>query len=203
MGSLADSALASNLYYDGRFACKAAKILPGEYYVTAHDMVLVTVLGSCVSACIWDAELRIGGLNHFMLPDGGRDPSNPLSTSARYGSHAMELLINQLIKLGARRDHLDAKVFGGGNVLRGMTVTDVGARNAAFVLSYLATEGIRVLAKDLIDVYPRKIYFFPHSGRVLVKKLKTLHNDTILEREQEYRRRLSRDKLAGDVDLFV
>lgn len=203
MGDLAESALACNLYYDGSFGCQAAKILPGEYYVTADDMVLVTVLGSCVSACIRDASAGIGGLNHFMLPDAGQDPSNPLSSSARYGTHAMELLINQLIKLGARRDSLEAKVFGGGNVLRGMTVTDVGARNAAFVLGYLATEGIRVVAQDLVDVFPRKIYFFPHSGRVLVKKLKTLHNRTILEREQEYRGRLSRDEVAGDIDLFV
>jgi chemotaxis protein CheD len=203
MGDLAESALASNLYYDGSFGCQAAKILPGEYYVTASDMVLVTVLGSCVSACIRDTGAGIGGLNHFMLPDTGQDPSHPLSNSARYGTHAMELLINQLIKLGARRSHLEAKVFGGGNVLRGMTVTDVGARNAAFVLGYLATEEIRIAAKDLVDVFPRKIYFFPHSGRVLVKKLKTLHNRTILEREQEYRGRLSREEVAGDIDLFV
>jgi chemotaxis protein CheD len=200
---LAQTALATNLYFDRYHRCEAAKILPGEYYVTNRTMLLVTVLGSCVSACIRDPGKGIGGLNHFMLPHTGQEGDSPLSASARYGSHAMELLINQLLKLGARRGQLEAKVFGGGNVLPGLTVTDVGARNAAFVLDYLAAEGIRVAARDLVDIYPRKIYFFAHTGRVLVKRLKTLHNRTILEREHEYTRRLKRVQVAGDVELFV
>jgi chemotaxis protein CheD len=200
---LCQSALATNLYFDRQLQSDAAKILPGEYYVTDRAMVLVTVLGSCVSACIRDPGNGIGGLNHFMLPNTGQDASSPLSTSARYGTYAMELLINQLLKLGARRAHLEAKVFGGGNVLPGLTVTDVGSRNAAFVLEYLGTEGIRVAAKDLVDTCPRKIYFFPHTGRVLVKRLKKLHNRTILDREQEYGGRLKQAPVAGDVELFV
>jgi chemotaxis protein CheD len=200
---LAQSALATNLYFDRQHQSDAAKILPGEYYVTDRQMVLVTVLGSCVSACIRDPGTGIGGLNHFMLPHTGQDVGSPLSTSARYGSYAMELLINQLLKLGARRAHLEAKVFGGGNVLPGLTVTDVGSRNAAFVLDYLGTEGIRVTAKDLVDTCPRKVYFFPHSGRVLVKRLKTLHNRTILDREREYGSRLRQTQVGGDVELFV
>lgn len=203
MEPLAQSALATNLYFDRQHQSDAAKILPGEYYVTDRQMVLVTVLGSCVSACIRDPGTGIGGLNHFMLPHTGQDVGSPLSTSARYGSYAMELLINQLLKLGARRAHLEAKVFGGGNVLPGLTVTDVGSRNAAFVLDYLGTEGIRVTAKDLVDTCPRKVYFFPHSGRVLVKRLKTLHNRTILDREREYGSRLRQTQVGGDVELFV
>src|SRR5919107_5888469 len=112
-----NSQFATNVYYDRTFDCDAAKILPGEYYYTCKDMLIVTVLGSCVAACIRDRVSGIGGMNHFMLPDGG-DSDNPLiSASARYGTFAMEVLINELLKNGARRENLEAKVFGGGNVL--------------------------------------------------------------------------------------
>jgi len=202
MTELAITALASNHYYDRNFSTDAVKILPGEYFVTQSDMLLVTVLGSCVSACIRDPGTGVGGLNHFMLPDAGNE-AGATSTSARYGTHAMELLINQLIKLGARRSHLEAKVFGGGNVLAGLTVTEVGARNAAFVMDFLATEKIRVYAKDLVGSFPRKIYYFPATGKVLVKKLKSMHNSTIVERERTYRDRLQSAPVSGDVELFI
>lgn len=203
MTDLAATALATNHYYDRNFDRDAVKILPGEYYVTDTDVVLVTVLGSCVSACIRDPALGVGGLNHFMLPDTGADQSAPASSSARYGTNAMELLINQLIKQGARRSHLEVKVFGGGNVLSGLTVTDVGARNATFVLEYLRREGFRVAAQDLVGTFPRKIYFFPATGKVLVKKLKSTHNDTIAQRERDYRKRIDEVKVGGDVELFI
>lgn len=203
MTDLAQTALAANRYFDRNFSREAVKILPGEYYVTASDLVLVTVLGSCVSACIRDAATGIGGLNHFMLPEGGGESNALASSSARYGTNAMELLINQLIKLGARRSYLEVKVFGGGNVLSGLTVTEVGARNAAFVLEYLRREGMRVVAKDLVGSLPRKIYFFPATGKVMVKKLKSMHNDTIVQRERDYRRRIDEAKVEGDVELFI
>jgi len=193
---------ATNVYYDRTFDCDAAKILPGEYYCTFKDMLIVTVLGSCVSACIRDRVSGIGGMNHFMLPDGG-DGSNPLiSASARYGTYAMEVLINELLKSGARRENLEAKVFGGGNVLRGLTALNVGERNAAFVRAYLKAEGIRVLAEDLNDIFPRKVYFFPRTGRVLVKKLRELNNNTLVNREQDYASRLAGKEIGGEVDLF-
>ena len=194
--------LAPNLYYDRNFNLDAAKILPGEYYVTSRDMVLVTVLGSCVAACIRDSHSGIGGMNHFMLPDTNADDSSPLSSSARYGTYAMEILINHITKMGARRAFLEAKVFGGGNVLKGFTVANVGQRNADFVLEFLATEKIRVAAQDLVDIYPRKIYYFPNSGKVLVKKLRNIHNDTIVDRENDYSSRLQKSKVEGDVELF-
>ena len=194
--------IANKLYYDRTFDCDAAKILPGEYYCTYKDMLIVTVLGSCVSACIRDRVSGIGGMNHFMLPDGG-DGSDPLiSASARYGTYAMEVLINELLKAGARRENLEAKVFGGGNVLRGLTALNVGERNAAFVRGYLKAEGIRVLAEDLNDIFPRKVYFFPRTGRVLVKKLRELNNNTLVNREQDYASRLAGKKIGGEVELF-
>jgi chemotaxis protein CheD len=195
-----EEVLAPNHYFDRNFQIEAAKILPGEYYVTGRDMLLVTVLGSCVSACIRDPKTGIGGMNHFMLPEG--DPHNPLSESARYGGYAMEVLLNQLIKLGAQRTRLEAKVFGGGAVMRGFTLHNVGERNSEFVLEYLQTERIRVVSQDLRDIYPRKVYYFPTSGRVLVKKLKQVHNNTIVQREEEYGSRLKSAPVAGDVDLF-
>ncbi|MFZ2163248.1 MAG: chemoreceptor glutamine deamidase CheD [Sideroxyarcus sp.] len=199
---LYEERLAPNLYFDPQQNAEAAKILPGEYYVTARDMMIVTVLGSCVCACIRDKVSGIGGMNHFMLPDNNADQSNPLGESARYGSYAMEVLVNELQKMGAKRSNLEAKVFGGGAVLRGFTVSNVGERNAEFVLRYLKTENIHVAAQDLLDIYPRKVYFFPKSGLVRVKKLRTVHNDTIVNRESEYKSRLLFDKLAGDVELF-
>lgn len=195
--------LAPNLYFDRNFDTEAAKILPGEYFVTGRDMVLVTVLGSCVAACIRDRVSGIGGMNHFMLPDSGGDQSNLLvGASMRYGSYAMEILINQLIKLGASRANLEAKVFGGGQVLRGFSTGNVGERNAEFVLDYLHTENIRIAAQDLLDIYPRKVYFFPHNGKVLVKKLRKGNNNTIAKREQEYVARITSADVAGDVELF-
>lgn len=192
---------ATNLYHDRNFDCDAAKILPGEYYVTHRDMVLVTVLGSCVAACIRDPDAGIGGMNHFMLPEGaGKDV---LSSSARYGTYAMEMLINHLLKSGARRNRLEAKVFGGGAVLQSLSSSNVGTRNAEFVLKFLQTEKIPVVAKDLLDSYPRKIYFFPNQGRVLVRKLHRVHNDTLFNREREYRARIEHAKVEGDIELFT
>jgi len=194
--------LAPNQYYDRQFDIEAAKILPGEYYVTRRDMLIVTVLGSCVSACIRDRLSGIGGMNHFMLPESGTENGDPLSSSARYGSYAMEMLINQLIKLGAKRPNLEAKLFGGGNVMRHFTVHNIGERNANFALDYLKTEKIRVVAQDLVGIYPRKVYFFPKTGKVLIKRLRNIHNNTIFEREKEYSSRLQVTPIAGDVELF-
>jgi chemotaxis protein CheD len=164
--------------------------------------LMVTVLGSCVAACVRDPQSGIGGMNHFMLPDSAMETDNPVSTSARYGTYAMEVLIGQLLKLGARRGRLQAKVFGGGNVLRGFTANNVGERNSAFVLEFLSMEKIPIMAQDLVDTYPRKVYFFPRSGKVMVKKLASLHNSTIVKRETDYNRRLRSSRIAGDVELF-
>ena len=190
-----------HLYYDRQLNIDAAKILPGGYCVTDRNMVLATVLGSCVSACIRDPKMGIGGMNHFMLPESA--DAGPAAASARYGVHAMELLINELTKAGARRHSLEAKVFGGGAVVAGMSSSDIGHRNAAFVLDFLQVEGIAVAARDLEDIYPRKIQYFPRTGKVMVKKLRDSHNDTIGAREREYRARLTVAAPSGDVELFA
>ncbi len=199
--SPAPECFARNRYFDPVHRTEAVKLLPGEYCVSTRPILLVTVLGSCVAACLRDPRLRIGGMNHFMLPEGESDPS--ASQSARYGTYAMETLIGHLVKLGAQRERLEAKVFGGGNVLPGLAASNVGHRNAAFVESFLEAEGIRIAARDLADVYPRKVYYFPASGRAFVKRLRELRNDTLLERERAYRRRLEGAPVAGEVELFV
>jgi chemotaxis protein CheD len=181
---------------------EAIKLLPGEYYVTNRNMVLVTVLGSCVAACIRDRVTGIGGMNHFMLPDSRNEGDSPVAAPARYGAYAMEMMINQLLKSGAKRSNLEAKLFGGGNVLRGFTVTNVGERNVDFALEYLTNENIQVVAKSLLDIYPRKVYFFPASGKVMLKKLRHANNDTIIEREADYGSRLKHADIQGDVELF-
>lgn len=197
-----EQALAPTCYFDQHFRREAIKILPGEYYVTTRDMLIVTVLGSCVSVCLRDRKTGVGGMNHFMLPGNSDGDAGPVSSSARYGSYAMEILINHLLKLGAERRRLEAKVFGGGRVLAGFTVNQVGERNTEFVLNYLRAEKIPIAAQDLLDVYPRKIYFFPATGRVLVRKLKTQHNTTIADRETAYREKIAETKVTGDVELF-
>ncbi|MDQ6619013.1 MAG: chemoreceptor glutamine deamidase CheD [Pseudomonadota bacterium] len=220
------SGTAHTAYYDRHFRTRAIKLLPGEYQVAGHGTMLVTVLGSCVAACIRDTRLGIGGMNHFMLPEGS-DPCGIATESARYGAYAMEVLVNDLLKHGADRRRLEAKVFGGGGVAEPQAAdhgTDtkvpkrapsatrlrpapqvwrsVGERNATFVLDFLHSEGIRVAARDLLEVHARKVYYFPHTGRTLVKKLRTLHNDTILERERAYRVRLLAHPVEGHVELF-
>ena len=201
-GGKSGSMRAPSTYLCPHFRVEAAKILPGEYHVTAEDIALVTVLGSCVSACIRDARTRVGGMNHFMLPDGGDSRTDPLGSPARYGIHAMEMLVNELLKSGARRADLQAKVFGGGAVMPGLASSQVGERNAAFVLSYLKNENIPVLASDLLDVFPRKLYFWPRSGQARVKRL-AAQSDPVVRTELDYRARLAATRLDGDVDLFT
>jgi chemotaxis protein CheD len=195
--------VSSTLYFDRTFDCNAAKISPGEYYFTDKDMVIVTVLGSCVSACIRDSVTGIGGMNHFMLPDSAAaDKDSPVSESMRYGTYAMEVLINQLLRNGARRENLEAKIFGGGNVLKSFTTMNVGDRNAIFVRKFLKEERIKVTGEDLLDIYPRKVYYFPKTGKVLVKKLKNMHNDTLVKREEAYASKLKVADVGGEIDLF-
>ena len=185
-------------YFDRQFNMTAQKLLPGECSVTRGNLMLVTVLGSCVAACIRDPLAGVGGMNHFMLPESELGQAG----SARYGSYAMEILINQLIKHGARRERMQAKVFGGANVLRGFTVNQVGTRNADFVRGYLAAEGIAISAQDLGDVHPRKIFYFPQDGRVMVKKLNAVQSTVDLSGERAYQQRLAAERIGGDVLIF-
>jgi chemotaxis protein CheD len=191
-----------NRYWDKEREIVAAKILPGEYYVTRVDEVVTTVLGSCVSACIRDRESGIGGMNHFMLPQTstGKGTDEIVGIATRYGNFAMEHLINTILSNGGKRKNLEVKVFGGGKIIP--TLTDVGIKNITFVLDYLSQEGLKPLAQDLGDIYPRKVVYYPKTGKVNMKKIQDLHNDTIIQRERQYINTLKVVPVAGDVELF-
>jgi chemotaxis protein CheD len=180
-----EDALARNVYFDAHFNREAVKLLPGEYYFTSADVVLVTVLGSCLAVCIRDGKSGIGGLNHFMLSRSEKKDMTG-NDSMLYGVTAMDVLLDQLLEAGAKFEHLEAKVFGGARMLQGMVNTDIGENNAEFARAYLRKRNIPLKAQDLGGQFARKIYFFPSSGRVLVKKLMELRNDTILQREKVY-----------------
>ena len=190
-------------YFDRDFQIEAVKILPGQYYAATGDAAITTVLGSCVSTCLWDPAQRIGGMNHFMLPGDTDAFASPVKASARFGVYAMEVLINEMIHLGADRRRMVAKVFGGGRVLQGFGSLDVGAKNCQFVLEFLATECIPVVAHDLLDVYARKLHFFPQTGKVHLKKLHILPNDTVQRREREYMSKLDQTPGGGEVEIFA
>jgi chemotaxis protein CheD len=181
------------------------KILPGEYYVTRSDEAITTVLGSCISACIRDPVVNVGGMNHFMLPEDNavRSPSDKDAPvlATRYGSHAMESLINDLLKLGARRGRLEIKVFGGGRVLSAMT--DIGARNIDFVRSYLDLERLPIDVQDVGGEQPRKVIYFPTDGKVKVRKLRPIENRGISDREKLYMDSLRAKDDGGDIELFT
>ena len=161
---------ASFFFFDHHFQHNAVKVLPGEFFVSHDSLAIMTVLGSCIAACLWDSRMRVGGMNHFMLPEG-----DSADASGRYGSYAMELLINEMMKLGARRETLQAKIFGGAQVMHNFTTLNVGERNTRFVQDYLATERIPVVSEDVLDIYPRKVVFFPVTGKVMVKRLAHAH----------------------------
>ena len=190
-------------YWDDGHGMYAAKLLPGEFYVTAEQETIVTVLGSCVSACIRDPLYGIGGMNHFMLPVSqgtGSWEANGVGASTRYGSHAMEQLINEILKNGGNRRNLEVKLTGGGRILAQMT--DIGRKNIQFVEEYVRTESLKVLSHDLGDIYPRKVYYTPATGKMLVKKLRSLHNNTIVERETRYLHEIDVAPVQGEVELF-
>lgn len=196
--SSAQPRTAKDLYYDNSIDRWVAKILPGEYLASSREMVIATVLGSCVAACLYDRASGVFGMNHFMLPRGDGEASK----SMRYGAYAMEVLLNEMFKLGARRERLEAKVTGGAAVLPDMKSLNVGERNAAFVVDYLNTEGVRIVAADLQGNYARKIYLYGATGRIRVRQLRTLSNDTVCRRDAEYMARLQEVRVAGEVSLF-
>lgn len=168
--------LASFFYYDQHFQFNSVKVLPGEYFVADENLIITTVLGSCIAACLWDSRARVGGMNHFMLPD-----NDSLEASGRYGSYAMELLINEMLKSGARRETMQAKIFGGAQVMHGFSTMNIGEKNTSFVVDYLSSERIPLISEDVLDIFPRKVCFFPSTGKAMVKRLAHAHPQALIE----------------------
>jgi chemotaxis protein CheD len=189
--------------WNSTYAAYAARLMPGDYYVTLNDEGVYTTLGSCISACIRDRVSGIGGMNHFMLPasaDADGWKSTSLSAATRYGNFAMEHLINVIMKNGGKRQNLEVKLFGGGRILANMT--DVGLRNIEFARDYLKTEGLAVTAEDVGSIYPRMVVYFPATGKVRVKRLRSLHNNMIAEQENRYLSTIETKPVGGDIELF-
>ncbi len=192
-------AAARHRFYDTANSQWLVKIFPGEFYVTPKsDEVLVTVLGSCVSACIRDPRTGIGGMNHFMLPQG--DGGSWDGQSTRYGNFAMEKLINELIKNGCPRERMEIKVFGGGNVIDSSSA--IGSKNAEFVMNFLNSEGLKCAAQDLGGLHPRRIQYQPSTGKVVRRLLQVNESVLIAREEKNYASRLTSKPTAGDIELF-
>lgn len=194
-----------NRYFDPKLEVWCAKILPGEFYVTTHGEMIGTVLGSCISACIRDTKLSIGGMNHFMLPiqnehSSAQWGSDANTSETRYGNWAMEYLLNTLYKLGCSKRNLEVKLFGGGQVLASMT--DVGQRNILFAYDFLRKEGLNVSAADVGDIFSRKILYFPDTGSVKVRRITTTKNETIIQREKGYLDSIRAHKDDSNIELF-
>lgn len=192
-------------YWDEEQQVVVAKLLPGEYYVTTADEMITTVLGSCVSACIRDVETGVGGMNHFMLPETSSDrlasrDEAVVGNATRYGNYAMEHLINTILQNGGKRKNLEVKLFGGGKIIA--TLSDVGKRNIDFVLDYCDTEALNLVSQDLGDVYPRKVNFFPKTGKVRMKKIKDIHDDSVVMRERQYQSQIKDAPVEGSIELF-
>ena len=190
--------------WNHKIGAYAARILPGEYYVTGGGEGVSTTLGSCIAACIRDRIAGIGGMNHFMLPTTSSQVdtwrASGLGAATRYGSYAMEHLINEIMKNGGKRENLEVKIFGGGRILEKMT--DVGERNIAFVRNYLWAEDLALAAEDVGDIYPRQVIYFPASGRAKVKRLRSLHNNLIATEELRYVGSIEDKPVSGDIELF-
>jgi chemotaxis protein CheD len=189
--------------FDARVHAVVATLHPGDYYVATDGELIGTVLGSCVSACVRDSRLRLGGMNHFMLPvdrsDGNGAWRSATSASTRFGNVAMERLINEILKRGGRREDLEVKLVGGGKVLDALT--DVGARNILFVKQYVLAEGFRVVGEDLGDLYPRKVLYDPSTGSAQVKRLPRSDGHVVAD-ETRYMRDIDATPVGGDIELF-
>lgn len=201
-----DSLSTSEYYHSGKRSFDAStgkhviKIFSGDYYVsTQPDEMLATILGSCVSACIRDPAAGIGGMNHFLLP-GNADMAATAGDAARYGVFAMESLINGILKAGGHKDRLEVKVFGGGNVINNSA--RIGSKNAEFIRSFLKREGFRIASEDLEGNQPRRIHYYPDSGKVMMRKLNRKEDMLVVEEEARYTKEITSKPVEGDIDLF-
>jgi chemotaxis protein CheD len=189
-------------YRDPRFDAIAVKVFPGEHFVTANpDEMLVTILGSCVTACIRDPLAGVGGMNHFMLPEAMGGGWDTASGSMRYGNVAMERLINDILVRGGIRQRLEIKVFGGGNVMKGAT-SNIGHRNADFVETYLVAENLQIAAHHLRGSLPRRVHYFPSTGRVMLLELQRTEQEAVVRSEGLYKSKIQIEPIAGSAELF-
>lgn len=190
-----------NRYWDPKLNMPVAKIQPGEYYVGNQEEGISTVLGSCVAVCIRDPKAKVGGMNHFMLPlDSSQGANKMLSNANRYGNYAMENLINDILKMGGRKNNFEVKLFGGSNV--NAAASNVGEKNIDFAKNYLKIEGYTLAASDVGGSNPRRILYCPLDGKLLLKRLPIASSNQVSDMENNYKITIKKEKVGGEVDLF-
>jgi chemotaxis protein CheD len=188
-------------FWDSRFNHHAVKVNPGTHYVTKkQDEMIITTLGSCVAACIRDTVLGIGGINHFMLPESDTGNWGGVSAAMRYGNHAMEVLINDILRLGGARNRLEIKVFGGANVIGSSAL--IGTKNVEFVETYLRVEHMAIAAQHLGGEQGRRLIYFPASGKVKMKLLDRQDNARVIEEEKNFKAVIENTEIEGSIELF-
>lgn len=198
-GSVGEYLSGAKQVYDSHERINVVKIFSGEWYVTSEDVMLTTILGSCVSACIRDPVAKIGGMNHFLLP-GDDTQDGQAGDAARYGVFAMENLLNGIYKGGGRKDRLEVKVFGGGNVINNSA--RIGSKNAQFIRMFLLKEGLHIASQDLEGDYPRRINYYPLTGKVMMRQLRRKDDMQVLEVESRYKRQIAEHPVEGNIELF-
>jgi chemotaxis protein CheD len=188
-------------YYSNQLQKKVIVLNPGEYYATSEPVLLSTVLGSCVAVVLFDEKNQIGGINHFMLPgveeeeqSGGSASSSPPASGGKYGRHAMQLLFEQMFSLGSYKQHLKAKVFGGGAVLHltNRKSINIPETNVTFALNYLNQQGVPVVVTDVHGNHGRKLFFNPQTFRVHVKRLTPQAMTPVVQEEKAILQKLDK-----------
>lgn len=191
--------------WDARYGQEAVEIFPGEYHATRSARIISTVLGSCIAVAMIDERAGVSGMNHFMLPGELQPDRIYASGSGKYGMYAMELLINEMIKLGGSKKHFVAKVFGGGKVLRNVSgfTHSVPEGNIAFAMAYLKQEGIPIVSQDVGGTQGRRVLFFTEGYKVLVKKLSSQETTPVESGESVYLTKIrGEDERKPDITLF-
>jgi len=178
------------------------KIHIGEIYASSKPAVIETILGSCVSVCMFDSQMSVGGMNHILLP-GKADMGN-FDGAARYGINAMEMLINKLMKLGARRKNLQAKIFGGAHIIQSLELDNSpGLKNVSFAEKFMRIEGIPIVSRDTGGINARRVHFHTHSSDVYLKTLPAFHFSSISWEEEHFERKVRKELLfSSDTQLF-
>lgn len=191
-------------FFDPRFGAHAIMVPPGRHHVSTNpDEMIVTLLGSCIAACIRDPIAAIGGLNHFLLPESDSGQwGKTVDAALRYGNHAMETLINDIIKLGGSKSRLEVKVFGGGQIIKTESSTSVGQKNVDFIKRYLANEGLTIAAEHLGGMAPRRIHYFPITGKVQMRLMQRSADKDLFKKEMVYRSQIKTEDDTGDAELF-
>jgi chemotaxis protein CheD len=187
-------------HIDGETGMVHVRISPGDYYVTAVDEMLVTILGSCVAVCMRDPVVGVGGMNHFLLAESASGDWGGVSATTRYGNHAMETLIDDIIALGGVRSRFEVKVFGGAHVIDSSMA--IGQNNVEFAERYLANEGMPIAASHVGGFHPRRIHYFPQTGKVQMLQLRRRTDEAVFKAEMEFKRRIAIKPVDGSVDLF-